>query len=125
MADEELPTLIPDREGDSPRDEGEQLDEDNRLKPEFVNAVRAAIADRDEGRAYELIEPLHPADIADLLELLEASERLTLAAAITDLMTAEVITELNDYVRDDMIEALPARSWPASPSSSTPTTQSS
>lgn len=108
MADEELPTLIPDREGDSPRDEGEQLDEDNRLKPEFVNAVRAAIADRDEGRAYELIEPLHPADIADLLELLEASERLTLAAAITDLMTAEVITELNDYVRDDMIEALPA-----------------
>ena len=108
MADEELPALIPDREGDPPRDEGEQLDEDNRLKPEFVNAVRAAIADRDEGRAYELIEPLHPADIADLLELLEASERLTLAAAITDLMTAEVISELNDYVRDDMIEALPA-----------------
>lgn len=100
--------LIPDREGDPPRDEGEQLDEDNRLKPEFVNAVRAAIADRDEGRAYELIEPLHPADIADLLELLDASERLTLAAAITDLMTAEVISELNDYVRDDMIEALPA-----------------
>jgi len=90
------------------REEGEQLDEDNRLKPAFVDAVREAIDERDEGRAYELVEPLHPADIADLLELLQPEERRALAAAITDLMTAEVITELNDYVRDDMMEALPA-----------------
>jgi magnesium transporter len=89
-------------------EEGEQLDEDNRLKPEFVDAVRDAIDADDAGRAYELVEPLHPADIADLLELLQSEERRALAAAITDLMTAEVITELNDYVREDMIEALPA-----------------
>jgi len=104
MAENDLHALA----ADLPREEGEQLDEDNRLKPEFVDAVREAIEGRDEGLAYELVEPLHPADIADLLELLQPEERHTLAAAITDLMTAEVIAELNDYVREDMMEALPA-----------------
>lgn len=89
-----------------PRDEAEQLDEDNRLKPEFVDSVIEALDEGDEGRAYELVEPLHPADIADLLELLNSSQRAELAAAITDLMTGEVIAELNDYVREDMIDEL-------------------
>jgi magnesium transporter len=86
----------------------QELDEDNLLKPEFVNAVRAALAGGDKARAYDLVEPLHPADVADLLELLQSDERRALAAAITDLMTGDVIAELNDYVREDMIEALPA-----------------
>ena len=34
--------------------------------------------------------------------------RTLLAAAITDLMTGDVIAELNDYVRESMVEALPA-----------------
>ncbi|MBU1253638.1 MAG: magnesium transporter, partial [Alphaproteobacteria bacterium] len=50
----------------------------------------------------------HPADIADLLELFERDERHQLAAAITDLMTSDVVAELNDFVRDDMMESLPA-----------------
>src|SRR5690606_31123036 len=82
--------------------------EDNRLKPEFVEAVREALDANDHSRAYDLVEPLHPADIADLFELLERDERRALANAITDLLTPEVISELNDYVREDMIEALPA-----------------
>ncbi|WP_347301959.1 magnesium transporter [Croceibacterium sp. TMG7-5b_MA50] len=105
MADPDDTDLLPDA---APRDEDEQLDEDNRLKPAFVDAVREAVAEGDTGRAYELVEPLHPADIADLLELLEPGDRHALAAAITDLMTGEVIAELNDYVRDEMMEALPA-----------------
>ena len=88
--------------------EGEELDEDNRLKPGFVDAVREALDANDHSRAYDLVEPLHPADIADLFELLERNERRALAAAITDLLTPEVISELNDYVREDMVEALPA-----------------
>ncbi|GAA0275579.1 magnesium transporter [Alteraurantiacibacter aestuarii] len=88
--------------------EGEEFDEENRLKPEFVRAVRDALEEEDESRAYELVEPLHPADIADLLELLEPGERRELASAITDLMTGDVIAELNDYVRESMVEALPA-----------------
>lgn len=88
-------------------DEREQFDEDNRLKAEFVDAVTKALDDGDDARVYELVEPLHPADIADLFELLERDERAPLAKAISDLMTGEVIAELNDHVREDMVEALP------------------
>src|SRR5690606_25931117 len=75
--------------------------------PQFVDSVVEALESGDQGRAYDLVEPLHPADIADLFELLDPERRRRLAAAITDLLTGEVIAELNDYVRDDMIEALP------------------
>ena len=102
MAEQDLSEL----ETAAPR-EGAQLDEDNHLKREFVAAVSDALEAHDQGRAYELVEPLHPADIADLFELLDRDERGQLATAITDLLTPEVIAELNDWVREDMIEALP------------------
>jgi len=87
-------------------EEGEQFDKENRLKSEFVRSVSEALEEGDETRVYELVEPLHPADIADLFELLHRDERAPLAAAITDLMSGDVIAELNDYVREDMVEAL-------------------
>ena len=102
MAEQDLSEL----QQQAPREGETQLDKDNHLKREFVDAVSDALEARDHGRAYELVEPLHPADIADLFELLERDERRRLAAAITDLMTPEVIAELNDYVREDMMEAL-------------------
>ncbi|MEE4539570.1 MAG: magnesium transporter [Erythrobacter sp.] len=82
-------------------------DEENRLKPEFIREVRTALDEGDKGAVYDLVEPLHPADIADLIELVDESNRATLAAAISDLMSADVIAELNDYVREIMMEALP------------------
>ncbi|HWK40300.1 MAG TPA: magnesium transporter [Croceibacterium sp.] len=107
MADEDLHEPDIDAPRDTDREEGgEQLDKENRLKEEFVDSVVAALDAGDEGLVYDLVEPLHPADIADLFELLQRDQRHRLAAAITDLMSGEVISELNDYVRDDMIEAL-------------------
>nr|WP_128893037.1 magnesium transporter [Erythrobacter sp. HKB08] len=102
---------------DAPADEGvrpddriddERLDEENTLKADFVRQVRDALDDGDDGAVYDLVEPLHPADIADLVELFERDDRARFAAAITDLMSSEVIAELNDFVREDMMEALPA-----------------
>ena len=92
------------------RVDDERHDEENRLKPDYVRSVRDALEEGDKGAVYDLVEPLHPADIADLLELLERDERRDLAAAITDLMSSEVIAELNDHVREGMMEALPAAS---------------
>ncbi|MCB2047054.1 MAG: magnesium transporter [Novosphingobium sp.] len=82
-------------------------DEDNRLRPEFVRKVREALRDEDMDAVYDLVEPLHPADIADLFELTDEDERLRLAGAIRDLMSVEVIAELNDYVRELLVEELP------------------
>lgn len=85
---------------------GATLDEDDRLKPEFVSAVLDAVEDGDTERARELVQPLHPADIADLLELTPNDRRAAVAAALGDLVGAEVLSELNDYAREAIVEAL-------------------
>jgi magnesium transporter len=81
-------------------------DEDDRLKPEYLTAVLDAVEDGDDEKARDLVSPLHPADIADLLELTPSDQRADVAAALGDLVGAEVLSELNDYVRDDLIGAL-------------------
>ena len=84
----------------------DQLDEDDRLKPEFVRAVLDAVEAGDAGAARALVEPLHPADIADLFELTPHEDRGPLAVALADLLDADVFAEMNDYVREDLIDAL-------------------
>ncbi len=88
--------------------ESESLDEENTLKKNFVRRVSEGLEAGETDQVYELVEPLHPADIADLFELLEADERPLLAKAISDLMGSEVFAELNDHVRELLVEALPA-----------------
>ncbi len=86
--------------------ETNQLDEDDRLKPEFVRAVLDAVDAGDADGARALVEPLHPADLADLFELTPREERAALAKAIADLLDGDVFAEMNDYVREDLIDAL-------------------
>ena len=83
-----------------------QLDRDDHLRPEFVRAVLDAVEDGDDEAARALVEPLHPADIADLFELTPQEDRAALARAVTDLLGGDVFAEMNDYVREDLIDAL-------------------
>jgi magnesium transporter len=83
-----------------------QLDEDDRLKPEFVRAVIERLEAGDPEGARALVEPLHPADIADLFELAPFEWRGPLAAALKDVLDADVFAEMNDYVREDLIDEL-------------------
>ncbi|MBX9634597.1 MAG: magnesium transporter, partial [Magnetospirillum sp.] len=76
------------------------------LDPDFVRSVELAL---EEGRgedARALAEPLHYSDAADLLERLEAPERAKLVEALRDHFDPEILTELDESVRDEVIEAL-------------------
>ena len=86
----------------------ETLDEDNRLKADFVRLVLEAVEAGDAEEAYRLAQPLHAADIADLFELTPREDRAALAVALGDLLSADVLAEINDWVRDDIVDALPA-----------------
>ncbi|HWU03809.1 MAG TPA: magnesium transporter [Novosphingobium sp.] len=88
--------------------ENDSHDAGNRLKGDFVRRVRDALAAGEVDEVYALVEPLHPADIADLFELIEQDNRPALARAISDLMGGEVFAELNDHVREALVEDLPA-----------------
>ncbi|MEA3035435.1 MAG: magnesium transporter [Sphingomonadales bacterium] len=86
-----------------------RLDEDDRLKPEFVREVIERVEAGDAAAARAMVEPLHPADVADLFELIDSDDRRQLAAALADLLDGDVLAEMNEHVREELIDALDPR----------------
>ncbi len=82
------------------------IDEEDRLRPEFVARVLDAVEAGDDHTARELVEPLHPADVADLIELAARDERDGLVRALAEIVDADVIAEMNEHVRDTLLDAM-------------------
>jgi magnesium transporter len=82
------------------------MDEDARLRPEFVEKVLDAVDAGDDATARQLVAPLHPADIADLIELAARDEREGLVKALAGIVDADVLAEMNDHVREGLLDAL-------------------
>lgn len=105
MSESETDTRRPPDAEDAPA-AAARHDEDDRLKPEFVDAVMDRVDAGDEEGARALVEPLHPADVADLFELVDSEDRRKLAALVAGELDGEVLAEMNDWVRDELIDAL-------------------
>ena len=97
---ETIATAAPDPDAQAP------IDEEDRLRPSFVSKVLDAVAAGDDETACELVEPLHPADVADLIELAARDERPGLVKALAEIVDADVLAELNEHVRETLLEAL-------------------
>ncbi|MEO8548222.1 MAG: magnesium transporter [Sphingomicrobium sp.] len=82
------------------------MDAEDRLRPEFVDRVLDAVDAGDDKTARALVEPLHPADVADLIELAARDEREGLVKALAEIVDADVLAEMNEHVREALIEAL-------------------
>jgi len=97
-----------DTAADAPDTENTEtgLDKDDRLKPEFVAAVIGSLASGDDEAARELAGRLHPADIADLFEQLDRDQRADLAAVLSEMLDGEVLAEMNDFVRETLVDEL-------------------
>ncbi|MDE2043243.1 MAG: magnesium transporter, partial [Alphaproteobacteria bacterium] len=79
-------------------------DDENRLTAAFVDEVIAEVEAGRPEKARELVSPLHPADIADLIELTPADQRKALTDAIDDLIDGDVLAEMNEHVREGLID---------------------
>src|SRR5215212_7859222 len=95
----------------APADDAELLDnavmdEEDRLRPEFVERVLDAVDAGDDATARALVEPLHPADVADLIELARSDDREGLVKALAGIISPDVLAELNDYVREDLLDEM-------------------
>ena len=88
-------------------EEDEAIEAGAELDDTRMSGVRLAIATGDADRLRDLFDPLHPADIADLLEQLEGSERRELLLLAGDLVDGEVLSELEEGLREEVIEFLP------------------
>jgi magnesium transporter len=89
-----------------PAEDDAVMDKEDRLRPDFVERVLDAVEAGDHDGARKLVEPLHPADVADLIELAARDEREGLVAALADIVDADVYAELNDYVRETLIDEM-------------------
>ena len=78
------------------------------LDASLYDDVLEALDARDAARIEALFEPLHPADIADLLEQMSHSEREALLLFWNEGIDGEVLSELDEGIREDVIELLPA-----------------
>lgn len=85
-----------------------RLDEDDRLRADFVRDILWRVEEGDDAGARALATPLHPADLADLFELAPADRRDALAAALGDLVDGDVLAEMNDHVREELVDELTA-----------------
>ncbi|QNP44397.1 magnesium transporter [Sphingomonas daechungensis] len=82
------------------------MDDEDRLRPEFVEEVLDAVEIGDDETARRLVQPLHPADVADLIELARRDEREGLVKALAGIISPDVLSELNDFVREDLIDEM-------------------
>ena len=80
------------------------LDDDGRLRRSFVGRVVATLDAGDAAATRALVDPLHEADIADLFELIPGDYRQDLAKALGDKLDASVIAEMNDWVREELLD---------------------
>jgi magnesium transporter len=83
-------------------------DEDGGIAAPFLDAVSLAIEERDAAALRALCADRHEADIADLVEMLDADERPLLIQLLGDDFDYAVLTEVDDTIREQIIEALPA-----------------
>jgi magnesium transporter len=82
------------------------MDDETRLRPEFVDKVLDAVDAGDDETARQLVRPLHPADVADLIELAASDEREGLVKALAGIVSPDVLAEMNDYVREGLLDEL-------------------
>jgi magnesium transporter len=84
------------------------LGEDYALNPAFVAMVVDAADRGDAERLRELLAALHPADVADLMGFLSASDREEVLAHLDPEALAEILSELDPEIREDILEHVPS-----------------
>jgi magnesium transporter len=83
-------------------------DEWGSLAPDFIAEIQTALAAGDNDALRAEAKDLHAADLADLIGALEADERVRLITTLGRSFDGEALAELDEGVRDQLMEALPA-----------------
>jgi magnesium transporter len=71
-----------------------------------IAAIRGAVAAADAPGVIALLDPLHPADIADLIEQLPPPERRALLALWGREIDGDILSEIDEAIREEVIESL-------------------
>ena len=92
---------------DPPAPEAEEDEDDFQPRRALLAQIDAAIAAEDGATLEDLLETMHPADIADLIERLEPAARRAFLRLYSVEMDGEILSEIDESIRDEVVEALP------------------
>ena len=79
---------------------------DYALSPVLFAGLREALDAEDEAGVAALFEPLHAADIADVLEQVDGKDRARLVALSGSLIDGEVLSDIREEIRDEVLDLL-------------------
>ncbi|KJS17040.1 MAG: magnesium transporter [Hoeflea sp. BRH_c9] len=88
-------------------DHDEIYGEDGSIRQDYLTAIGAAIADRDILFLREHVVRLHESELGDLLESINVQQRHALVALLGDDFDFASLTEVDEAIRLQIIEALP------------------
>lgn len=71
-----------------------------------MNALHDALVLGDQEQVQHLIEPLHAADLADLLNKAKELDRVALITALANALDPEVLPYLEEHVQEEVLELL-------------------
>src|SRR5262245_15734691 len=83
-------------------------DEDGAVRADYVAHVAEAITATDSPALRELVGDLHEADVGALIEALDPELRPRLVAVMGHDFDFSALTEIDDTVREEILEELPA-----------------
>ncbi len=78
------------------------------LTREYIEELKAVIANKDDNTAQKMIKDLHPADIAEVFGELTNEEAKFLYIHFDDEEAADVLIEMEEDDREDFLKILPA-----------------
>ncbi|WP_350334660.1 magnesium transporter [Coralliovum pocilloporae] len=84
-----------------PRDDRDNID------PFFLDRIDIALETSDFDEIRELTRDLHETDMAELIDALDADERVQLIRVLGDDFDFTALTELDENIRNQVIDALP------------------
>ncbi|MFV0292584.1 MAG: magnesium transporter [Paracoccus sp. (in: a-proteobacteria)] len=113
MQDEPQRTDTPDTQPEPPHDEDipeleHEEDEDEFVPPRaLIDQIRDAIDEEDQLRLDTLLEPMHAADIADVIEDLSVVRRRIFMSLWSGEIDGDILAEIDESIRDEIVEQLP------------------
>lgn len=87
--------------------ENDRSDDEFQLSRQDLGAINDAIDQGDSAALDALLEPMHAADIADLIEQLTTHRRRAFLQLYSGEIDGEILSEIDESIRDEVIEQLP------------------
>ena len=85
------------------------MSEQREITGQLIHEIRMQIGRKDTAKLQDLIDDLHVADIAEILEEISTTDAQFLYQFIAEEKSAEILVELDDDLREDLLADLTAK----------------